>query len=150
MALTRDAAEAGADAALVVTPYYFEHGPDAMADYYRRVADASPVPVYLYSVPAFTGRALAPETVGRVADHPNVAGMKDSSGDMAAFKRILARTPDDFDLLVGSGGVYAEALALGGRAASSASPTSCPNSPRPCTRPTTRPSRASATTRSSN
>jgi dihydrodipicolinate synthase/N-acetylneuraminate lyase len=111
---TRDAAEAGADAALVVTPYYYDHAMDALATYYRRLADESPLPVYLYSVPAFTGTRLAPETVGELATHPNVAGMKDSSGDLAAFKRIRARTPDDFDLFVGSGGVYADALAAGG------------------------------------
>jgi 4-hydroxy-tetrahydrodipicolinate synthase len=114
VALTEDAADAGADAALVVTPYYFDHGPEALADHYRTVADESPIPVYLYSVPAYTGTALAPETVGELAAHPNVAGMKDSSGDVAAFKRTLARTPAEFDLLVGSGGVYAEALAAGG------------------------------------
>ena len=111
---TRDAAEAGANAALVVTPYYYDHAMDALATYYRRLADESPLPVYLYSVPAFTGTRLAPETVGELATHPNVAGMKDSSGDLAAFKRIRARTPDDFDLFVGSGGVYADALAAGG------------------------------------
>jgi len=114
VALTEDAAAAGADAALVVTPYYFDHGPAALADHYRVVADESPIPVHLYSVPAYTGTTLAPETVADLAAHPNVGGMKDSSGDVAAFKRILARTPDEFDLLVGSGGVYAEALAAGG------------------------------------
>lgn len=114
LALTADAADAGADAALVVTPYYFDHGAEALADHYRTVADESPIPIYLYSVPAFTGTTLAPETVGELADHPNVAGMKDSSGNIAAFKRILDRTSDEFDLFVGSGGVYAEALAAGG------------------------------------
>jgi dihydrodipicolinate synthase/N-acetylneuraminate lyase len=114
LAYTRDAAAAGANAALVVTPYYYDHGGDALADYYRRLADESPLPVYLYSVPTYTGVRLAPETVGELAAHPNVAGMKDSSGDLAAFKQILARTSDDFDLFVGSGGVYADALAAGG------------------------------------
>ena len=114
VALTEDAAAAGADAALVVTPYYFDHSPEALARHYRAVADECPVPVCLYSVPAYTGTALAPETAADLAAHPNVAGMKDSSGDLAAFKRTLARTPEGFDLLVGSGGVYAEALAAGG------------------------------------
>ncbi|MFB6118242.1 dihydrodipicolinate synthase family protein [Halosegnis sp.] len=113
LAYTRDAAEAGADAVLVVTPYYFNHDQAALADYYRRVADESPVPVYLYAVPAYTETQLAPETVGDLAVHPNIAGMKDSSGDIAALKRTLARVPDDFEMLVGSGGVYADALAAG-------------------------------------
>lgn len=114
LSLTRDAAEVGADAALVVTPYYFDHDQAALADYYRDLADESPLPVYLYSVPAYTDTRLAPATVGALAEHPNIAGMKDSSGDLAAFKRTLARVPEDFELLVGSGGVYADALGVGG------------------------------------
>lgn len=114
VAATRQAADAGADAALVVTPYYHHHDQATMLDYYRSVADVSPVPVYLYSVPAYTGVRLGPETVGSLAEHPNVAGMKDSSGDLSAFQRIRDRVPDDFDLLVGSGGVLAPALDAGG------------------------------------
>jgi len=108
------AAEAGADAALVVTPFYYGHGDDALEAYYREVADESPIPVYLYSVPAYTHVKLSPEVVGRLASHDNVAGMKDSSGDLEAFQRERALTADeDFDLLVGSGSVYAHALASG-------------------------------------
>ena len=112
--LTEGAADAGADGALVVTPFYFGHGDDDVAAYYREVADASPIPVSLYSVPKYTGYALPPEVVGDLAEHPNVAGMKDSSGDLGAFQRTRARTADaDFDLLVGSGGVFAPALDAG-------------------------------------
>ena len=108
------AAEAGADAALVVTPFYYDYDDDALAAYYREVADESPIPVYLYSVPAYTDVKLSPEVVGRLADHDNVAGMKDSSGDLDAFQRERRLTADaDFDLLVGSGGVYAHALDAG-------------------------------------
>ncbi|WP_115862570.1 dihydrodipicolinate synthase family protein [Halorussus litoreus] len=108
------AAEAGADAALVVTPFYYGHDDDALEAYYREVADESPIPIYLYSVPAYTHVTLSPEVVGRLASHDNVAGMKDSSGDLEAFQRERARTADaDFDLLVGSGSVYAHALAAG-------------------------------------
>ena len=101
LSLTRDAAEVGADAALVVTPYYFDHDQATLAGYYRELADTSPLPVYCYSVPAYTGTRLAPETVGELAEHPNVAGMKDSSGDLAAFKRVG-----------GTGGVLAVANVL--------------------------------------
>jgi len=111
---TEGAAAAGADAALVVTPFYYEHDQDALAAYYREVADESPVPVYLYSVPAYTGVALTAETVADLADHDNVAGMKDSSGDLERLQRERARTADaDFDLLVGSGSVYAPGLDAG-------------------------------------
>ncbi|NHN46829.1 dihydrodipicolinate synthase family protein [Halostella sp. JP-L12] len=110
---TERAAEAGADAALVVTPHYFDYGQDALAEYYRDVADESPLPVYLYSVPPYTDVALDPETVGAVADHDNVAGIKDSSGDLARLQRTLDRVPDDFDVLVGNGSVYAPGLDAG-------------------------------------
>ncbi|WP_435155437.1 dihydrodipicolinate synthase family protein [Haladaptatus sp. DFWS20] len=111
---TNLAAEAGADAALVVTPFYFSHDDDTWIDYYRTVADESPVPVYLYSVPAYTDVALSPEVVGELADHENIAGMKDSSGDLTRLQRERARTEDaDFNLLVGSGSIYAAGLDAG-------------------------------------
>jgi 4-hydroxy-tetrahydrodipicolinate synthase/4-hydroxy-2-oxoglutarate aldolase len=108
------AAEAGADAALVVTPFYYGHDDAALEAYYREVADESPIPVYLYSVPVYTHVKLSPEVVGRLADHDNVAGMKDSSGDVEALQRERRLTADaEFDLLVGSGSVYAHALDAG-------------------------------------
>lgn len=111
---TARAAAAGADAALVVTPFYYEHDQATLADHYRAVADAAEIPVYLYSVPKYTGVRLAPATVADLAGHPNVAGMKDSAGDVGAFLRTRQRTADDeFDLLVGSGSVLAPALDAG-------------------------------------
>jgi dihydrodipicolinate synthase/N-acetylneuraminate lyase len=115
LAATHAAADAGADAAMVVTPFYYEHDQPALEVYYREVADASPLPVYLYSVPTYTDVRLEPATVGRLATHPSVAGMKDSSGDLEAFVRTRRRTADaEFDLMVGSGGILAGALAAGG------------------------------------
>ena len=111
---TARAAAAGADAALVVTPFYYDHDQAALADYYRAVADAAEIPVYLYSVPKYTGVRLTPETVAELASHPNIAGMKDSSGDLGAFVRTCRRTADaDFDPMVGSGSVFAQALDAG-------------------------------------
>jgi 4-hydroxy-tetrahydrodipicolinate synthase len=111
---TRAAADAGADGALVVTPFYYDHDTDDVAAYYRAVADESPLPVYLYSVPKYTGVALDPRTVESLATHPNVAGMKDSTGDVGTFQRLRRVTADaDFDLFVGSGGVFAPALDAG-------------------------------------
>ncbi|SEO92603.1 4-hydroxy-tetrahydrodipicolinate synthase [Halogranum amylolyticum] len=110
---TARAAEAGADAALVVTPFYFPHDDAAMEAYYESVADESEIPVYLYSVPMFTDVALDPDVAGRLAAHENVHGMKDSSGDVEAFVRTHRRVDDEFDLLVGSGGVLASALDAG-------------------------------------
>lgn len=112
---TERAAEAGADAALVVTPYYFNHDQATLAAYYEDLADASPLPIYLYSVPAYTGTSLEPETVARLAVHENVCGIKDSSGDLVTFQRIRSRTAaGGFSLLVGNGAIYAHALDAGG------------------------------------
>jgi 4-hydroxy-tetrahydrodipicolinate synthase len=111
---TRRAADAGADAALVVTPFYFGHDQNALEAYFRRLADESPLPIYLYSVPKMTDVTLDPETVGHLADHENVAGMKDSSGDLAAFQRTQRLTGEDFELFTGSGSLLGPALDAGG------------------------------------
>jgi len=112
--LTERAADAGAEAALVVTPFYYSHGQEALESYYTDLADETPIPIYLYSVPAYTDTVIAPETVGRLAEHPNIGGMKDSSGNIDRFYRELDRVGDaEFDLFVGSGGVYAPALDAG-------------------------------------
>jgi len=110
---TAAAAEAGADAALVVTPFYYDHDQETLAAYYREVAEEAPLPVYLYSVPAYTGVRLAPETVGELAAHPTVAGMKDSSGDIGEFVRTQRRVEGEFSLMIGSGSVLAQALDAG-------------------------------------
>jgi len=110
---TAAAAEAGADAALVVTPFYYDHDQETLAAYYRELAGAASVPIYLYSVPPYTGVRLAPETVGELASHSGIAGMKDSSGDVGAFVRTQNRVDGDFDMLVGSGAVVAQALDAG-------------------------------------
>lgn len=110
---TRRAAEAGADAALVVTPFYFEHSQADLAAYYREVADGSPLPVYLYDVPKMTGTRLKPGTVAGLADHDNVVGIKDSGGDLVTFQRTRRMTGPDFGTFVGSGGLYAPALDAG-------------------------------------
>ena len=111
---TAAAAAAGADAALVVTPFYYPHDQAALADYYRDVAEAASIPIYLYSVPTFTDVRLEPDTAAELAGHPNVAGMKDSAGDVGSFVRLVRTTADaDFDPIVGNGGVFSQALAAG-------------------------------------
>ncbi|MEF8781755.1 MAG: dihydrodipicolinate synthase family protein [Haloarculaceae archaeon] len=110
---TRRAANAGADAALVVTPFYFGHDQADFEAYYRQLADGSDLSIYLYSVPSKTGTRLEPETVGSLSGHDNVAGMKDSSGDMVAFQRERRLAGPDFDLFIGSGSLYAPGLDAG-------------------------------------
>jgi dihydrodipicolinate synthase/N-acetylneuraminate lyase len=111
---TDAAAAAGADAALVVTPFYHQHGADVLETYYRDVADESPIPIYLYSVPKYTGTTLDPRTIESLAVHPNIHGIKDSSGDLGGLQRIIEYTGEyDFSVLVGNGSVYASGLDLG-------------------------------------
>src|SRR5258708_31881312 len=81
---TKRAAELGYDAALIKTPYYYKNAykPDVLLAHYRRVADESPIPVMLYSIPQFTGIPLSAADVAALAEHPNLIGLKDSSGNV--------------------------------------------------------------------
>ena len=117
IALTRRAADIGADAVMVVTPSYYKPHMRAhvLIEHYRRVADASPVPVFLYNVPIFTGIVLDPDVVGRLAGHGNIVGMKDSAGNLTVFAEYRRQTPPEFLLFVGSGPVFLPALSLGAR-----------------------------------
>jgi 4-hydroxy-2-oxoglutarate aldolase len=104
VAATKRAASLGADAALVRTPAFFKSQmtSDIFVRHYTEVADASPVPVLLYNVTMFTGVNLMPDAVERLAQHPNIAGMKDSSTDVAQISEYVSRTPDDFVVLAGA------------------------------------------------
>lgn len=114
--LTLQMAEAGANAALVVTPGYFKARMtvEALVAHYRQVADASPIPVILYSVPANTGVDLPAAAVAKLAAHPNIIGLKDSGGDIAKIGQMVHETPPEFQILAGSAGFFLAALALGG------------------------------------
>ncbi len=115
IALTRRMAEAGADAALVVTPGYFRSRmtTPALDAHFRSVADASPLPVILYSVPANTGVDLPVEAVVSLSSHPNILGLKDSGGDITKFGRMALECRPGFQLLAGSAGFLLPALAIG-------------------------------------
>ncbi len=116
IALTREMAAAGADAALVVTPGYFKARmtSEALVGHFRAVADASPLPVLLYSVPANTGVDLPIDAVARLSEHANILGLKDSGGDITKFGRMALDCRPGFQLLAGSGGFLLAALAVGG------------------------------------
>ncbi len=111
---TARAADAGADAALVITPTYYGGDGDRLAAYYRDLADESPIPISLYSVPKFTGYTLSPETAAELATHENIAGIKDSSGSLESLHRLVAATDEtEFSVLAGSTSVYAAGLDIG-------------------------------------
>ena len=114
----RLAARQGADAVLVLTPHFYKGAmtQSALASHFEAVADSSNAPVILYNIPQNTGVALAPETVARLSEHKNIAGIKDSSGDVANFVemiRLVGRGAEEFDLLTGHAGVFYASLASG-------------------------------------
>lgn len=106
------AAQAGADAVLVITPYFYRPAitQETLISYYTAVADEAPVPVLLYSMPPLTGIKIEPETVGRLSEHANIIGVKDSSNDIAGFTKTVSCCPDDFAVMTGNGTVLLDAL----------------------------------------
>ena len=114
---TKRAAGAGADAVLVVTPHFFRGAmsSDALAAHFEAVADASPVPVLLYNVPANTGLDVDAATVARIARHPNLAGVKDSSGDVGKLAELVRLAPAGkrFDVFSGNYGSALPGYAVG-------------------------------------
>jgi 4-hydroxy-2-oxoglutarate aldolase len=109
------AARLGADAVLVITPHYYRAAmtQEALKSFYTAVADASPVPLLLYSMPALTGIKLEPQTIARLSEHPNIIGVKDSSNEIAGFSETVRLCPDDFAVLTGNGTVLLDALGAG-------------------------------------
>jgi 4-hydroxy-2-oxoglutarate aldolase len=128
---TKRAAELGYHAALVKTPYYYKpmYKPDVFIAHYRRVADASPIPVLLYSVPQFTGISLEAPEVAVLAEHPNIIGIKESSGHVQRVGEMVAATPASFQVLTGGAGVLLPSLTVGAKGAilalASALPEKC-------------------------
>jgi 4-hydroxy-2-oxoglutarate aldolase len=112
--LAREAAAAGADAVLVRPPAYYASllPPAAFAEHFRRVADASPVPVIVYNIPKYTHVMLQDATLRALADHERIVGFKDSSGDLKVFAGFRAALPRAAGL-VGSGSLLYPALELG-------------------------------------
>ena len=128
---TKRAAELGYDAALVKTPYYYKssYKPEVLVAHYRRVADESRIPVLLYSVPQFTGIALESPEVILLAQHSNIIGIKESSGNVQRVAEIIAGTPPAFQVLVGAAPTVYPSQVLGARGAilalASALPEKC-------------------------
>ncbi|HYN83751.1 MAG TPA: dihydrodipicolinate synthase family protein [Pyrinomonadaceae bacterium] len=135
----RRVAALGADALLVITPHFYrsQMSAEALAAHYEEVADASPAPVVLYSIPQNTGVAIPPDAVARLSEHPNVVGLKDSSGDFVGFtetarlvgQKISDGSARDFALLTGHASTLYASLAVGARggilAAACAAPRLC-------------------------
>jgi 4-hydroxy-2-oxoglutarate aldolase len=113
--LTEQAAAIGADAAIIITPGYYPSKMDhqAMMRHYLNVADRSPLPILIYNMPANTGVDLSAETVVELSRHPNIVGIKDSSGNIVKVGEILRGASSDFSVLAGSASFLYPALVLG-------------------------------------
>lgn len=114
LALSRDAARAGADALLVVTPYYNKATQQGLLRHYRAIANAVTTPMILYNVPSRTGVSIAPETCAELAAHPNIVGIKEASGNLSNVQRIRNLCPEDFSIWSGNDDETVPICALGG------------------------------------
>ena len=115
IALTKKAAALGADVAILVTPSYYKSKMDAagLSHYYLTVADASPIPVSLYNMPANTNVDMPADLIITLSQHPNILGVKDSGGNLAKLGEIIRSARPGFQVLAGSAGFLYPALCLG-------------------------------------
>ena len=131
IALTRAAAHLGADLALVITPHYYSPSYQLVnyVTHFHRVAEASPIPVLAYNMPSFAKVDLSPTTLAEIAQHPNIAGYKESGQNVAKVAEVVAAAPPRFKVLAGSASTYLSARlagAVGGiLALALVAPTAC-------------------------
>lgn len=113
--LTRCAKEAGADACLLVTPYYNKPTQEGLYLHFKKVAETVAIPQILYNVPGRTAVDMLPETVARLAEIPNIVGIKEATGDMQRAKDILQRCGEKLDVYSGDDATALELIKLGGK-----------------------------------
>ena len=113
--LTKYAKEAGADAALVVTPYYNKATQKGLIKMYETIAEAGQLPIILYNVPSRTGVSLEPKTVAALADHPLIVGLKEANGDISKAVEVMALVGDKIDLYSGNDDQIVPLLSIGGK-----------------------------------
>lgn len=109
IALTQAAESVGVDAVSILTPFFVAPSQQELYEHYAAIAEATSLPIVLYTNPARTGVSLKPETLARMAEIPNIVGIKDSSGDLSLTAEYVKVTPDDFAVLMGR-----DTLILGG------------------------------------
>ena len=113
--LTRHAMEAGADACLLVTPYYNKPTQEGLYQHFKAVAEAVPTPQLLYNVPGRTAVDMSNDTVARLADIPNIVGLKDATGNLERGREIIARCGDKIDILSGDDATAMELILAGAK-----------------------------------
>ncbi len=113
--LTEEAAKAGADAALVLTPSYYKPQMESGAQiaYFTNIASHSPIPIFIYNVPKFTGIDIAPAAVAELSAHPNIIGIKESTENIVHILEVIKLAGDDFIVFTGTGSVLYSALTGG-------------------------------------
>lgn len=112
--MSQDAQRAGADALLVVTPYYNKATQEGLVRHYNAIADAVNTPIILYNVPSRTGVSIAPETCAKLSEHPQIAGIKEASGNLGNIQAIRNLCPEDFAIWSGNDDEVVPICALGG------------------------------------
>jgi 4-hydroxy-tetrahydrodipicolinate synthase len=112
--LTKEAEKAGADAALLITPYYNKPTQEGLYQHYKMVADEVDLPLILYNVPGRTSLNMLPETVARLSEMTNIVGIKEATGSLKQASDVIALCPDDFIVLSGDDFITLPMLSLGG------------------------------------
>ena len=113
--LTKSACADGADAVLVVTPYYNKTTQNGLVAMYNTIADASTKPVILYNVPSRTGIGIQPETYVKLAQHPNIAAIKEANSDISKIVETFALVGDQLDIYSGNDDQIVPILSMGGQ-----------------------------------
>lgn len=124
--LTREAADAGADAALLIAPYYNKPTQEGLYRHFATIADEVDLPQILYNIPGRTAVSMSAETIGRLAEHDRIVGIKEATGDLGFATDVIRRCPDDFVVLAGDDGLTLPLYAIGGRGVISVVAQVCP------------------------
>lgn len=115
LSLTQEAKSSGADACLLVTPYYNKPTQEGLYRHFSKIADETDIPQILYNVPGRTACDMLPETVARVAPHPNIVGIKEASGKLERVSEIINQCPADFMVLSGEDPIACATIIAGGK-----------------------------------
>ena len=113
--LAKEVEKAGADAAMLVTPYYNKPNAEGLYLHYKTVAESVSIPIIIYNVPSRTACNITPDVVERLAEIDNIVGIKEASGNLKQVCEIINRTPEDFILLSGDDFLTFPILCLGGK-----------------------------------
>jgi 4-hydroxy-tetrahydrodipicolinate synthase len=113
--LTKHAQAAGADAALMITPYYNKPTQEGMYQHFKAVVEATKIPIIVYNVPGRTALNLLPETVARLAQFQNIVGIKEATGDLNQGAKVIRLCPDDFIVLSGDDFTAFPLMCIGGK-----------------------------------